>query len=215
MFVLHPSAALREHFSRKPYQGAEPGAAQFLFVGLDANYAADIEHRPIFAKLLSYHADGPTFWRSTGVHHPFLLPEYSGRRGDGRRYHGRFAKIGFRPEDAHRVSFIELLHLPTVGQSKLVPPDLDPQHLRRLREAMFAGARKYVFVSDSVRRLMQASGHFPELKPAATRSGDHPLPVLHADPGCTVYQHLHLSNYGKFELQLQQEAQAIRALLAA
>lgn len=86
-----------------------PQSARFLFVGLDANYAADVEGSPIFPSLLKYHEDGPRFWRSTGVHHPFLLPQY---KGDGRRYHLTFAKIGFRPSHADLVSFTELYGWP-------------------------------------------------------------------------------------------------------
>jgi len=47
MYQSHPSRLLSELFERKPYQGADPQAAQFLFVGLDANYAANIEANPI------------------------------------------------------------------------------------------------------------------------------------------------------------------------
>lgn len=140
MFQTHPCRVLSELFARKPYQGAMPESARFLFVGLDANYAANIEHSPIFAKLLAYHEDGPAFWHNHGVHHPFLLLQYT---GDGRRYHRSFAKIGFLPEHAELVSFIELLHLPTVGRSSLVPKDLDSTHLRWLRSAVFSGRAKY------------------------------------------------------------------------
>lgn len=69
--------------------------ATFLFVGLDANYSPDLEASPSFQSVLEYHEDGVAFWRRYGVHHPFLLPEY---RGDGRRYHRTFAKIGFKPK---------------------------------------------------------------------------------------------------------------------
>ena len=83
MFTPHPSPILTDHFARKPWQGVEPADARFLFIGLDANYAGDIERSPIFPALLQYHEDGPGFWRGNGVHHPFLLPCY---KGDGRRY---------------------------------------------------------------------------------------------------------------------------------
>jgi hypothetical protein len=110
MYRSDPSQILSTLFARKPYQGASPDAARFLFVGLDANDAADIENSPIFQELLADHEDGTAFWRRHGVHHPFLLPQYT---ADGRRYRRTFAKIGFRPEHAELVSFIELLHLPT------------------------------------------------------------------------------------------------------
>lgn len=118
MYAAHCSHDLTDIFLSKPYQEAAPESADFLFVGLDANYAADIEEKLVYPYLLRYHEDGPAFWREFGVHHPFLLAGYS---GGGRRYHLTFAKIGFKPEHADRVSFIELLHLPTVGRNRLVP----------------------------------------------------------------------------------------------
>jgi hypothetical protein len=208
MYQAHPSRVLTELFHRKPYQGVPPEAARYLFVGLDANYAADIEQRPIFAQLLAYHEDGAAFWRRNGIHHPFLLPNYT---GDGRRYHRTFAKIGFLPEHADLVSFSELLHVPTVGRSTLVPKDLDPSHLRRLTSAIFAGQAKYIFLSAGVVRLMLATGQFPQLGQPTTPYGA--LRTLFKDSGRTVFLHLHFSNYGKFEVQLQAEARAIRNLL--
>lgn len=208
MYEAHPSPALSERFRRKPYQGVAPEKAEFLFVGLDANYAADIEQSAIFPSLLRYHEDGPAFWRESGVHHPFLLPAYS---GDGRRYHLSFAKIGFRADHADRVSFVELLHLPTVGRSRLQARDLERPHLLRLREAIFAGAAKYIFVSAGVLRLMVKTGLFAELDAALVSSGG--LRVVFRDRCRTVFLHLHLSNYGKFEAQLRAEAKAIAELL--
>jgi len=208
VYQAHPSRALSELFRRKPYQGATPEKAEFLLVGVDANYSADIEQSPIFPSLLQYHEDGPTFWRQHGVHHPFLLPAYT---GDGRRYHLTFAKIGFQAEHAGRVSFVELLHLPTVGRSRLEPRDLERAHLQRLREAIFAGAAKYVFVSAGVLRLMGSTGAFRELLRTPVSSGA--LRVLFHDNRRAVFLHLHFSNYGKFEAQLQAEAKAIAGLL--
>lgn len=109
MYQSHPSTVLSELFARKPYQGVSPEEATFLFVGLDANYSSDIEQSTVFPALRAYHEDGPAVWRRYGVHHPFLLPDY---KGDGRRYHKTFAKIGFTPDHADMVSFAELLHLP-------------------------------------------------------------------------------------------------------
>jgi hypothetical protein len=36
-------------------------------------------------------------------------------KGDGRKYHKEFSKIRLSCKDASRISFIELLHLPTTG----------------------------------------------------------------------------------------------------
>lgn len=208
MFHTHPSRRLSELFARKPYQGVAPEEARFLFVGLDANYAADIERSPIFPDLLAYHEDGPGFWRNNGVHHPFLLPQYA---GDGRRYHRNFAKVGFEPRHAELVSFVELLHLPTVGRSKLVAEDLDSAHLRRLGNAVFNGQAQSVFLSANVVRLMNSTGRFPRLREQSTQA--EALRVLFKDDDRTVYLHLHFSNYGKFEARLQAEAKVIAALL--
>ena len=208
MYQLHPSHELNAQFRHRPYQGAEPSAAMFLFVGLDANYAPDLERSPSFAKVIEYHQDGVAFWRRHGVHHPFLLPEY---HGDGRRYHRTFARIGFTPSHAHLVSFVELLHLPTVGRNKLEPEDLDFAHLGRLDAAIRRGTAKHVFVSAGVARLMQASNAFPWLPKQASGSGA--LRAIYSDAYCNVYVHLHFSNYGEFEEQLQREARAIASLL--
>src|SRR5262245_44968198 len=124
MYLAHPSERLNRAFAARPFQGAEPEKAAFLFVGLDANYSANVEASPIFATLLEYLEDGVAFWRKSGVHHPFLLEEY---RGDGRKYHKTFADIGFTPANAADVSFVELLHVPTVGRSKLVADDLNSE----------------------------------------------------------------------------------------
>jgi len=209
MYQAHPSRVLTELFARRPYQGVSPETAKFLFVGLDANYAADVDQRAIFQALSSYHEDGPTFWREHGVHHPFLLDEY---KGAGKRYHRTFAKIGFRPDHADLVSFAELLHVPTVGRSSLVRDDLDSSHLSRLEKAIFTGQARYVFLSAGVVRLMNATGQFPELEKASGPSGS--LRTLYKDAEREVFLHLHFSNYGKFEARLQAEARAIAALLA-
>jgi hypothetical protein len=208
MYRPHPSAELNAKFAARPYQGVEPSAATFLFVGLDANYSLDLEQSPSFRRVLEYHEDGAAFWKRYGVHHPFLLPEY---RGDGRRYHRTFTRIGLKPQHAALVSFAELLHVPTVGRSELAAEDLDPSHLAKLNEAILHGNAKHIFVSAGVRRLMQAGGAFPWLPKKLPASGR--LGVLYSEPSRTVYSHLHFSNYGKFQQQLEAERRAIAALL--
>lgn len=210
MYNIHPSILLNNIFSVKPYQGVAPEQATFLFIGLDANYAAQIETQPIFPKIMEYHKDGAAFWQKHGVHHPFLLPGY---KGDGKRYHGSFARIGFMPEHANLVSFTELLHVPTVGRNKKIEAkDLDPSHLKQLNNAIINGKAKYVFISDGVARMMHSSGHFPwlSLKPIGM---DGPLKIFHKRQGKTIYKHLHFSNYGKFEEQKRKELAYIGDLL--
>lgn len=210
MYQPHPSPELNEHFLSRPFQGAEPSAAMFLFIGLDANYDENIESSSIFQRVLEYHRDGVVFWQRHGVHHPFLLPQYT---GDGRPYHKNFSRIGFLPEHAHLVSFIELLHAPSVGRNKnLAPQDLDLQHLRMVNAAILDGRAQHIFVSASVVRLMRASGAFPWLtgKKCVTTGS---LPVLYRQGDRSVYLHLHFSNYGKFQMRLTEEAAAIAALI--
>lgn len=109
MYLIHPCTQLNSIFSSKPHQGINPFLAKFLFIGLDANYDADISTKPIFSKLLEYHNDSVAFWHLNGVHHPFLLPEYN---GNGKTYHRNFSRIGFRSEHSTLLSFVELLHVP-------------------------------------------------------------------------------------------------------
>ena len=211
MFSAHPSSFLNSLFREKPYQGANPSEANFVFIGLDANYDAEIEDKPIFKKLQEYHEDGVAFWRSHQVHHPFLLPEYS---GDGRFYHRSFSRIGFQPEHAAQVSFIELLHVPTVGRSKLVPADFSSQHLSMLNEVILAGAAQHIFVPQAVARLMQGTGQFAWL-PKRPSEQFGPLGILYRQGTKTVYRHLHFSVYGKFEERKVSEAAAIQSLIGA
>lgn len=208
MYTRHPSDALNALFEAQPYQGAVPESATFLFVGLDANYDAAIEQSPAFATILEYHADGVSFWRKYGVHHPFLLPGYA---ADGRLYHRSFAKIGFTPAQADQVSFVELLHVPTVGRSVLVPEDLDRAHLAVISRSILQGEAQHVFLPSAVARLMRASKMFPWLTrtPVANCGA---LDVLYQEGSKTVYSHLHFSVYGKFEQRKREQAREIGRL---
>jgi len=211
MYFLHPSETLRRIFSIKPYQGAEPERASFVFVGLDANYSPDIESSPIFPRLLDYLSDGVEFWRASGVHHPFMLPAYG--NADGARYHRSFASIGFRSEHASLVSFVEVLHLPTHGRSALGVMDLDSAHLQRLNALVQAGTARYVFIPDSVARLMRRSRAFPWL-PNAPHDDGGALTVWHETATTTVFCHYHLSTYGHQEQKKREQIAEIRRLIA-
>jgi len=198
-------------FAAKPYQGVPPAEARFLFVGLDANYDAEIADSPIFESVAEYHQDAVGFWQRHGVHHPFLLPGY---KGGGRLYHRSFAKIGFGPDLADQVSFVELLNVPTVGRNVLDVGDLNISHLQMIDHAIRSGRASHIFVSATVARLMRASAVFNWL-PAKTDIPGGSLRVLFADDARTVYSHLHFSVYGKFAAQKAAEATAIRALISA
>jgi hypothetical protein len=202
---------LRAAFAARPFQGAVPEHARYIFVGLDANYGPDIERSPIFDAMLAYLADGPGFWRRSSVHHPFLLPAYG--NGDGARYHRSFASIGFGPQHAEQVSFYELLHVPTCGRNKLTPQDLDRAHLERLSKLVFGGAGRFVFMPDSVARLLRASGAAPWL-PKEPRKGSAALGLWFESPAGTVFCHYHLSVYGHQEAIKRAQIEEIRALIA-
>lgn len=206
----HPSPLLNQLFKDKPYQGASPADAAFLFVGLDANYAADIEDRDIFPYLLEYHRDGVQFWRKYGVHHPFLLPEYRGKT-DGRRYHQNFAKLGFRSEHAHLVSFVEVLDIPTTGRSSLHPRDLDSNHLAQLHDWIRGSGNRNVFVSKGVLKLLRSTKVFDWLP--SDPKAKAILPRLWVGQGVNIFLHLHLSNYGKFQQQMDREAEAVQGMI--
>ncbi|BBB70054.1 hypothetical protein UNDYM_5801 [Undibacterium sp. YM2] len=203
--IVHPSKILVQLFEHKPYQGVAPEASRFLFVGLDANYDVNIEKMSIFPKVLEYHEDGEKFWHTHEVHHPFLLDEY---RGDGKRYHQNFERIGFRTEHAHLISFAELFHLPTVGRNKLSVEDFDVTHLKRLNQAILEGEATHIFISPAVASLMRASGAFSWI-PSRPENTSDVLPVLFRYANKKVYSLLHFSNYGKYQALLYSQLDAI------
>ena len=208
MYQRHPGKKLNELFQEKPFQGVSPEKAEFLFVGLDANYAENIESQNIFDNIIEYHLDGVGFWQKYKVHHPFLLNEY---RGDGRKYHKNFARIGFQEKDANLVSFVELLPFPTVGRNKLTVDDLPEKHLRKVNDWIINNSAKFIFISSGVANLMRKSGQFSWLS-EKTKEHFRNLGIIWQRQNKIVFSHLHFSNYGKFESQMLLEAQTIREL---
>ena len=210
MYFPHPSKKLQDLFSAKPYQGVAPDKAMFLFVGLDANYKPSLETDSIFSKVVEYHEDGVAFWEKYDVHHPFLLPGY---QGDGKKFHQRFAKIGFKQEHANLISFIELVEFPTTGRSRLQIGDLNKTHLDRLRGWIWGGSASFIFVPSGVAKILRSTGYFPEI-PSKPVGNFGEFRILFKDSDRQVFQHLHFSNFGKFEQRLQKEASDIRRLIA-
>lgn len=214
MYDMHPSGELRRLFERKPYQGADPLTASVLFIGLDANFGADIDSTDVFPRVVEYLSDGVAFWRTSGVHHPFLLPEY---RGDGRFYHRSFARLGFSAALAHRISFVELIEVPTVGTNKLSVHDLNRTHLSRLQRWIESEATKMVFVPSAVGALMFESRAFPWMKRKRPRI-DNRLNHLklwgHVGPA-PVYWHYHFSVYGKFEAEKKKQLAEMASIVTA
>ncbi len=208
-YTLHPSEKLAAFFREKPWQGCNPSEARFLFIGLDANYAPDIEQS--LPEIFDYLASGPNFWRRTGLHHPFRLPHY---KGSGKKYHDKFAKIGFGPEHADMVSFVELLHLPTVGRSPLTVKDLSTEHLEKLRTIIERGSARYIFAPSRVITLMRQGKLFPWLRRKTERMGDN-LAVLLTKNGQTIYQMYHLScHYARQVAVLNSQIAQIRKIVA-
>ena len=203
MFYPHRNSKLHELFSHKPYQGADPATSQFLFFGLDANYDPNIEDMRCFSEIVSYLEDGVGYWKQKGYHHPFRNPDY---RGDGALYHRRFAEIGFTPDHAERVSFVELIDVPTSGRSNLKPNDLKPSHLDRLRDWVLAGRASNIFIPPGVSRLLRKTPQFSWL-PDEPISHDGSLPVLFRSDQKVVFAPFHFSCVGKHCLKKDRDLQ--------
>ena len=157
MYSKHPSLELTELFKSKPYQGQNPRRAKILFLGLDANFGANIATDGFFPRIKEYLSNGVKFWEKYGVHHPFLLHSYPS--SDGVRYHRQFAKLGLGKEHAQYISFIELLDIPTTGSTtknrKLFHSYLNLDYLRELDKLLSNNRKKLLFVSSGVLRAMQ------------------------------------------------------------
>lgn len=152
---MHPSQELVNLFSKKPYQGADPRQSEVIVIGNDANYTAEISSHEFFLKILDYHDDGVQFWKKNKVHHPFLLNEYPfDKRKGGVKYHANFSKMGFNLEHADAFSFVELLNVPTIGNTssdkELFFQLLDKEHLQWLEDIVFNGNKKFVIVNQTL-----------------------------------------------------------------
>lgn len=189
-YTLHPSKNLRTHY--RGWQGNDPMQASFLFVGLDANFAANIDNS--LPEIINYLDDGMQWCHGNdeGVHHPFMLHHY---HGSGKRYHKKFTEIGFTVARTGCFSFVELLHVPTTGRSNLTLPDLSINHLTELNNIFNAGIAKYVIVCPKVTRLMRLSGIFPHLNPYPLPNDGH-LKILRENNDQIMYEMYHLSCYG-------------------
>ena len=160
-YDIHPSAELRELFSSVPipYQGQDPVRARIIFVGLDANYSAEIfANENMRERILEYHQDGVEFWKRHNTHHPFLLDEYPLKKNRGGvPYHRKFQTMGLASKHAEYVSFVELLDVPTVGstEKKKFWELFNPDHAKRLDRIFTSGAERLVLLPGSVIRNMQ------------------------------------------------------------
>lgn len=170
-YDIHPSQELRALFASMsiPHQGQDPDIASVLFVGLDANYSAELfQHAEFTERIVEYHRDGVAFWKRHGVHHPFLLDEYPLKRNQGGvPYHRKFSKMGLTPDVADQISFIELLSVPTTGNTSESRfwELFDVEHARRLDRLVDKGKRRLMLLPGSVISKMQIAtqkfGVFP------------------------------------------------------
>jgi len=156
-YSKHPSAELNKIFSERPYQGQNPEKADFIFLGLDANFAPGIETNNFYPYIKEYLSDGIGFWKKHNVHHPFRLPQYP--NGDGSVYHRNFAKLNLTSAFSEKVSFVELLDVPTVGKTnrKEFLELLNPGYIRYLENILLNNNRKKtLFISKSVLKYLES-----------------------------------------------------------
>lgn len=171
-YGVHPSKELKQIFSEKPYQGQDPEIAKVLILGNDANYSPEISDHKFFREIVKYHGDGVRFWKKTGKHHPFLLQSYPFHRSKGGvRYHQNFSKMGFTEEYAEYFSFVELLDVPTIGNTgsnkNLFYELLNRTHLEWLEHLILDGDKTFVMITqtlaNSIRVIHKRFGVFSDL----------------------------------------------------
>ncbi|MGV1100079.1 hypothetical protein ACUUL3_11820 [Thiovibrio sp. JS02] len=158
-FGIHTSPEMVSLFKRKPFQGQSPEKAKIIFLSSDANYSPEISNHDFFKYILEYQKDGVAFWNKYGCHHPFLLANYPFSKSKaGVPFHRNFSKLGFGPEHASHISFVELLDVPTIGnKSENVHRFyslVSKSHLEYLETLMLGGGNKLFLVSSGVLRNM-------------------------------------------------------------
>ncbi len=171
-YDVHPSSDLVRLFATKPFQGQDPSKAKILIIGNDANYSAEISGHVFFRRILEYHSDGILFWQKHEKHHPFMLAEYPfDKRRGGVRYHLNFSKMGFPSEYAEHFSFVELLNVPTIGNTgddkERFLELLDRNHLNWLENLILSGTKKFVMVNqtlvNSIKQIQKRRSAFGRL----------------------------------------------------
>ena len=160
-YGINPSDDLQQLFAAMPmpYQGQDPHSAKIIFVGIDANYSEEISaDRCFFQKILEYHEDGVVFWKANKTHHPFLLPQYPlPKNTGGVPYHRKFHSMGLSPDFAEHISFVELLNVPTTGNTdrKIFWRLFNPEHAKALDTLFMNKSRCLIFLSNSVISYMR------------------------------------------------------------
>lgn len=139
-FGKHPSDKLQKIFTERPFQIQIPEKAKVIFLSLDANFDINIENNiSYFNETLSYLSDGVKYWETEKIHTPMRRHYY---KGNGKRYHEQFSKLGFTSKNAKDICFMELLNVCTFGSSttpegkieyaKLLLSAENQSHLKRI-----------------------------------------------------------------------------------
>ena len=164
----HPSIILQNIFMEKPYQIQSPENAKIIFLGLDPNLDKNIENdNVLFNEFVKYFSDGIHYWNNNNVHTPMLKPIY---KGDGKKYHKNFAKLGFSAKNSEDICFIELLKWFTYGKTsknnklflKMVNDNENKSHLERIRE--LTNKEKIICISTGVRKVINKIKLFDTFK---------------------------------------------------
>jgi hypothetical protein len=163
-YGLHNSQELIDLYAARPFQGQDPGQARVVIWGRDANYSCRISEHEFFREILSYHENGVRFWEERQCHHPFLLPDYPfPRNTDGVPYHRNFGSMELSPACAKHIAFVELLDVPTTGNTangfrqlaQLRLHDGLLEYIQRLEEKLLESGRKAIFISPMVLRDLE------------------------------------------------------------
>ena len=165
-YGMHPSQELLKCFRERPYQGQLPEKAKVLILGNDANYDLNISTHLFFRYIVEYHKDSVAFWKKYATHHPFLLPDYPFSRNQGGvPYHAKFRKLGFDDTFSEYISFIELLNLPTTGNTGSNTEEffnlMDKNHLLWIDDLIFDRNQKFVLINQTLaKRINQIMKRF-------------------------------------------------------
>lgn len=222
VFGKRGSDALVKKYCEKKYQGQSPRDAKVVFIGRDANFAANLsESTYIFDILLDYLDDGVKFWENSDdptywehrtnsdlirkVHHPFLLPAYRQLPNkDGYTYHYNFSRLELDSRYAQCISFVEVISVPTKGYHRNDPDDQirlltngSEQHITDIETDILSGDKKVVFISDMA---IHALGDFDKLSEfyqliyKKKYESSKGIPKLHSSGNVSIHKCYHFSD---------------------
>lgn len=210
-YGIHPSKALQSLFKEKPYQGQEPVKSKVIILGNDANYSPEISDHAFFKHILKYHDNGVSFWKDNGVHHPFLLPNYPFiKNSGGVPYHRKFSKMGFSSQYADAFSFLELLDVPTIGNTgtnKSAFFDLmNLSHLDSLESHILEGSKKFILVNKTLLSVIKTINKKHKALTSLYKA------LSHKSSSCILLDNKHALIYGGKSFSASISNQEISAL---